>query len=521
MSLLIEALKEAERAKEQARQSGKTSVAPSPITDAPVASSCATAEPSIEDNGDSPVLFLDLDESELPTLVAEDDLTVFDDQSIDLFKESSQSSDLPMFARHKEPQTFTTATATAPQVEPEQAPEPAPEQAPKQVLEIPPQNTQAPRLGDETRSAMVATAESSKIAAAQQKAQAVFTAKQPHRKHRLLLIGAFATITLLGFAGVAYYWQNTQTTIAFTADTPTPDAAPPQTDATEPPATTAPTATTNSSNTPSEEPAAPDQETAESSPALAAPQQELPAVSLPAAENKLPATHSAVDKATMTADALRAAPRPRYKPEAIRIYRETKADEIQRMLSNAYRAFNAGDFSSAQQLYQRVLLYKPNNRDALLGMAALALDRKQFEQAITYYAKILDTNPTDPEAIAGLVSLQTSADPAQSESYLKKALSQHPQAAAVHFALGNVYARQMRWSEAQQSYFNAYSNTPDNADYAFNLAVSLDRLNQSKLALDYYQRAIAYARNSPAGLDPSAAQARVRALQSTSGQPKP
>jgi len=154
-------------------------------------------------------------------------------------------------------------------------------------------------------------------------------------------------------------------------------------------------------------------------------------------------------------------------------------------------------------------------------MAALALDRKQFEQATAYYAKILDLNPADPEATAGLVSLQINADPAQSESYLKKALSEHPQAAAVHFALGNVYARQLRWSEAQQSYFNAYSNTPDNADYAFNLAVSLDHLNQNKLALDYYQRAIAYTRNSPAGFDPSVAKARVQALQSTSGQPKP
>jgi len=191
------------------------------------------------------------------------------------------------------------------------------------------------------------------------------------------------------------------------------------------------------------------------------------------------------------------------------------------MLSDAYRAFNAGDLNAAQQLYQRVLGYKPNNRDALLGMAALALDRKQYEQATTYYAKILDLNPSDPEATAGLVSLQINADPAQSESYLKKALIEHPQAAAVHFALGNVYARQSRWSEAQQSYFNACSNTPDNADYAFNLAVSLDHLNQGKLALDYYQRAIAYAHNSSAGFDPSAAQTRVRALQSISGQPKP
>ena len=46
------------------------------------------------------------------------------------------------------------------------------------------------------------------------------------------------------------------------------------------------------------------------------------------------------------------------------------------------------------------------------------------------------------------------------------------------------------WPDAQQAYFRAYSSVPDNADYAFNLAVGLDRLSQRKLALSYYQRAL-------------------------------
>ena len=59
----------------------------------------------------------------------------------------------------------------------------------------------------------------------------------------------------------------------------------------------------------------------------------------------------------------------------------------------------------------------------------------------------------------------------------------------MHFALGNDFARQRRWSEAQQAYFNAFSLDPDNPDYAYNLAVSLDQLNQPRAALSYYERA--------------------------------
>ena len=145
-----------------------------------------------------------------------------------------------------------------------------------------------------------------------------------------------------------------------------------------------------------------------------------------------------------------------------------------------------------------------------MGLAAIAIYRKQSEQAAAYYIRLLDLAPNDPDAFAGLVGLRGQTDLTQSESSLKKILSQNPHAAAIHFALGNVYTQQSRWSEAQQSYFRAYSNAPNNADYAFNLAISLDHLNQSKLALEYYQRSLSL--SGPANFDKAAAQKRTKEL---------
>ena len=75
----------------------------------------------------------------------------------------------------------------------------------------------------------------------------------------------------------------------------------------------------------------------------------------------------------------------------------------------------------------------------------------------------------------------------------------------LNFTLGNQLAQQGRWAEAQQEYFKAYSAEPDNADFAYNLAVSLDHLRQSRQALDYYQRAIALGEKRGASFDLSAA----------------
>ena len=72
-------------------------------------------------------------------------------------------------------------------------------------------------------------------------------------------------------------------------------------------------------------------------------------------------------------------------------------------------------------------------------------------------------------------------------------LADNPGAHVLNFTLGNQFAQQGRWAEAQQEYFKAFAAEPDNADFAYNLAVSLDHLRQPKLALEYYRRALALA----------------------------
>lgn len=144
----------------------------------------------------------------------------------------------------------------------------------------------------------------------------------------------------------------------------------------------------------------------------------------------------------------------------------------------------------AQRGYEQVLHSDPKNTDALLGLATIAARQGQTEQAQALYLRALESDPNDATAQAGLLNTKGQADPSLSESRLKTALASQPGSPPLYFALGNLYARQQRWSEAQQAYFRAYSGEPDNADFIFNLAVSLDHLHQNKLAAQYYQMAL-------------------------------
>jgi Tfp pilus assembly protein PilF len=182
-------------------------------------------------------------------------------------------------------------------------------------------------------------------------------------------------------------------------------------------------------------------------------------------------------------------------------------------LDRAYDTLQAGRFDEAQRDYELVLRSDAKNTDALLGLATIAVRRGQADAAQAFYLRAIESDPNDATAQAGLINMRGQADPGASESRLKTTLASQPDSAVLHFALGNVYARQQRWSEAQQAYFRAYSGEPDNADIIFNLAVSLDHLHQNKLAAQYYQRALNAAGAGSPAFDKNQVKARLLDLQ--------
>ena len=151
-------------------------------------------------------------------------------------------------------------------------------------------------------------------------------------------------------------------------------------------------------------------------------------------------------------------------------------------------------------LREKVLRHEPRNRDAFLGLAAVAARAGRWDEAAEFYARILAFHPTDPIAQTALISIGAS-DEERRESRLKALLLEEPRAAYLHFALGNLYAEQSRWSEARLSYFNAHRFDVSNPDFAYNLAVSLDHLLERGSALDFYREALALAQGRSASFE--------------------
>jgi tetratricopeptide (TPR) repeat protein len=196
----------------------------------------------------------------------------------------------------------------------------------------------------------------------------------------------------------------------------------------------------------------------------------------------------------------------------VRIEHSEGNDTVAPDLRAAWQAYHSGDFDIAAQRYGTVLRTDARNRDALLGMAAIAQQQAQDGVAAQYYTVLLALDPRDPLAHAGMSALPGAATATDTESRLKILLAHHPEAAALYFALGNRYAEQARWGDAQQAYFNSYTLEPDSAQSAFNLAVSLDHLGHAKLAAQHYRQALQLDSAGHAGFDRALAQLRAGEL---------
>ncbi len=319
----------------------------------------------------------------------------------------------------------------------------------------------------------------------------------PRRPFKLVMAGLGVAVIGVGI----YFWWQLQPRSLSVAQTPPPP--PPQQIAVAP--TPAPAAVPEAAPAPEPEP----------TPAPAAVEPPVAAAAVPTPPQPMPMIRP-TERPKPPAPRPQAAPRqaaaePLPGARGTMSIRRTQSG-VDAALQEGYTALQASDLATARAAYDRALRADPRNRDGLLGIAAIDVRVGDYNRAAESYARVLELDPRDPDAAAGLIALRGTLDPVEAESRLKSLIAARPDTPVLQFALGNIFAVQSRWAEAQQSYFRALAMEPENPDYEFNLAVSLDQLHKEKLALEHYQRALALAASRSAGFNKSQAEARIRDL---------
>ena len=197
---------------------------------------------------------------------------------------------------------------------------------------------------------------------------------------------------------------------------------------------------------------------------------------------------------------------------ALSIQKNNKLDHVGEKLDAAWLAYESGRYDVAKVMYKDILSIEKNNRDALLGLGAIAVIEKDNAVARYVYLAVLEQDPRDSMATAALASLHDESALESDEQYLISMLEKNPGAQHLNFALGNNYAKQNKWQSAQQHYFDAWQSDDENADYIFNLAVSMDQLNKQQQAVSFYKDSLVKAVNKQVSFSRQAVQKRIKEL---------
>ncbi len=228
-----------------------------------------------------------------------------------------------------------------------------------------------------------------------------------------------------------------------------------------------------------------------------------------AANNDQNRTANAVGQAA----ARRTGPGPRERDrQAITVKRTDRVDPVSEGLQRAWTAYQNSDYETSMREYREVLAKEPDNHDGLLGVAAVSLQKREPEVARDIYLRLLEQDPRDPHAHAGLANIAQTGGASLSETRLKQLIEYRPDDAHLQFALGNLYVQKQNWPGAQQAFFNAWTADSKNADYAYNLAVSLDQLGKHKEARVFYESSLELAAGKNISFSEDAVRSRLAYL---------
>ena len=197
-------------------------------------------------------------------------------------------------------------------------------------------------------------------------------------------------------------------------------------------------------------------------------------------------------------------------PGPIKVIRTEIDAGHENRLHAAYRAYRDGDLAAARAGYEDVIQVYPDNRDAMLGLAACAVVEGDVKSAVNMYRRILRAYPQDVLPRAALIGLQ---EDRQGEAVIGEFLSRQPDEPYLHVVLGRIQAAQGRWPEARRAFSDAHRIDPANPVYALNLAISLDRMGQGEQALEYYRATLKLVEQGGSSLDIRPVIRRILALR--------
>ena len=190
-----------------------------------------------------------------------------------------------------------------------------------------------------------------------------------------------------------------------------------------------------------------------------------------------------------------------------KILNDVKKDSTAEIISQAYDAYNAKDYSKALDLYNSI---QPATTDTLLGIAGAYQGLNQNDKALEYYQKALQSSPNNSDIAYSVGALYANAENyTEAKKYFQRAVQVNPSNTNAKEALldmnevisqNNVQdaaklVEEQKYDEALSLLNKALTDNPKNADAYYYRASVYDAQNKPQLAVNDYKKSLEFNNN--------------------------
>jgi arylsulfatase A-like enzyme/Tfp pilus assembly protein PilF len=158
----------------------------------------------------------------------------------------------------------------------------------------------------------------------------------------------------------------------------------------------------------------------------------------------------------------------------VKIVSESPIEHVSSRLYLASVLDRKGQPSAAEELYQAVLKFRPEDQTALFQLGTMYADQGKFEEAIPIFEKCLELEPeaTEPLFNLGLTRARI-GDASSAERIFRSVLQIDPMFPGVWVALGTLMDQQGRAGEATAAFESELRINPESVEANTNLGVQL------------------------------------------------
>jgi len=160
----------------------------------------------------------------------------------------------------------------------------------------------------------------------------------------------------------------------------------------------------------------------------------------------------------------------------------------QERLYEAFDALIEGQYAAAIALYKGILADRPENPDAIFGLAGAYHKLGQKKQARPYYEKGMKIAPEREDMLNNFLALLGEESPENALIELKKLEVISPDLSAVPAQIGLIYYKLKDYESAIAALKRAVALDDNNPYYLYNLAVALDKAKRGSEASYYYNK---------------------------------